>query len=195
MAISAAGGGFISKSPQVPLHLQNSSGTGLFWWYHNGATVPSTVSDSRLKTNIQPLEASLSQSALDEIKKIDNLVHTFTYDNLPTRSLDDGTVTTDSAKIEQSISASMDWNIHTGLVAQDIRDITGSGDFIYKLVHRTVEDEDLVRADTSVKAGAPVSGSYYGLDYAGLATLSTQALIDLTKRVYTLKSRIATLEG
>ena len=82
----------------------------------------------------------------------------------------------------------MDWNVHTGVVAQDIRDITGSGDFIYKLVHRMVEDEDLVKADTSVKAGAsPPSGSYYSLDYEGLTTISTQALIDLTKRVQTLR--------
>jgi hypothetical protein len=153
------------------------------------------MSDRRLKTNIQPLEASLSQSALEEIKKIDGLAHTFTYDNLPTRSLDDGTITTDLYKIEQSISESYDWNLHTGLVAQDIRDITGSGDFINKLVLRTQEDESVVRGDESIKAGAPVSGSYYGLDYAGLATISTQALIDLTKRVQTLKSRIATLEG
>jgi len=195
MSINNADSGFISKSPQVPLHLQNSSGTGLFWWYHNGATVPPTMSDRRLKTNIQPLEASLSQSALEEIKKIDGLAHTFTYDNLPTRSLDDGSITTDLYKIGQSISESYDWNLHTGLVAQDIRDITGSGDFINKLVLRKQEDDNLIRGDESIKAGAPVSGSYYGLDYAGLATISTQALIDLTKRVQTLKSRIVNLEG
>ena len=83
----------------------------------------------------------------------------------------------------------MDWNISTGYIAQDLRDVTGSGDYIHKLVHRNVEDEDLVRTDPFA------SGSLYQLDYKGLSTISTQALIDLTKRVETLRGRITTLEG
>ena len=195
MHLQNANDGMISKAADRPLHMQNSSGTGLFWFYASGNTSPSTVSDERRKRNIQPLSSALSQSALDEVKKLDNKLYSFTYDHIPSRSLEDGTLV-DTEHQLQSVSASMDWNVHTGVVAQDIRDITGSGDFIYKLVHRMVEDEDLVKADTSVKAGAsPPSGSYYSLDYEGLTTISTQALIDLTKRVQTLKNRISALEN
>ena len=70
-------------------------------------------------------------------------------------------------------------------------------DILMKLAD-TIEkySEDLVKADTSVKAGvSPPSGSYYSFDYEGLTTISTQALIDLTKRVQTLKNRISALEN
>ena len=88
LSINNANDGLQCNSPQRPLILQNSAGTALFYFWHNGNTSSADLSDRRLKRNISPLSASLSQSAMDEIKKLDGKLHTFSMDLLPSGSND-----------------------------------------------------------------------------------------------------------
>jgi len=167
--------GLVVRSKDRPLHTQNYGGSGLIWFYGSGNTYPNAISDRRSKKFLTPLSGSLD--AKSELEYLDGKLTTFIKKFYDSSSVD----VTSSADPEGH--ESMDWNTHTGYVAQEVLELTGSA-HARKFVHRINEDEDKVDEEWG----------YYRFNYDGVNTLSTQAIIDLEKDVTDLEARVTTLE-
>lgn len=167
--------GLVVRSKDRPLHTQNFGGTGLIWFYGSGNTYPSSISDRRSKKFLTPISGTLD--AKKELEHLDGKLTTFTkihYDSASFSGSDPAIVGYDK----------MDWNTHTGYVAQEVLELTGSA-HARNFVHRINQDENKVDEEHG----------YYRFDYNGLNTISTQALIDIEKDVTDLEARVTTLEG
>ena len=167
--------GLVVRSKDRPLHTQNYGGTGRIWFYGSGNTYPTSISDRRSKKYLKPISGTLD--AKKELEYLDGKLTTFSKINYDSASFSGSDPVIAGPDI-------MDWNIHTGYVAQEVLELTGSA-HARNFVHRINQDENKVDEEHG----------YYRFDYNGLNTLSTQALIDIEKDVTDLEARVTTLEG
>ena len=143
----------------------DDNGSARFYFNNNGTSSPSGMSDRRNKRNID----YWTGSATDEIKKLDGKFATFNFiynDDDHVQQLDE----------EGNWGGNMDWNLHHGVIAQDIQAMDGE---ITKLVHRLHPDEDVVAGDDT--------DTYFYFDYEGLSAMNSKAIIELEARIRALE--------